>query len=81
MFSTASGFSIFAIIGILYLEFSLIRSCSFIKSSGVLTKESAIQSTSFQWQIGIFISFSVNAGREIFVFGRFTPFLDFNFHL
>ena len=76
--ANASGFSILAIIGI----FSSVFSCiSFLKSSISLacrTNERAIQSTScLIAKRASLISFSVNAGKEISVFGKFTPFLDF----
>ena len=79
MFSIASGFSIFAIIGILKSEFLLINFSNCLTSFFVLTKERAIQSKQFSIaNKASFLSLSVNAGKEIFVLGRFTPFLDFN---
>ncbi|MNY67132.1 hypothetical protein D3C86_2046590 [compost metagenome] len=66
-------------IGILTSECFAINSCKSCKSRGVFTNESAIQSTFCSIaKIASAISFSVKAGKEIFVFGRLTPFLDFN---
>ena len=74
----ASGFSILAIIGILCFEFWLISSSSSQTSSFDLTKESANQSKPFFIaNKASVLSFSVRAGNESFVLGRFTPFLDF----
>ena len=79
MFSTASGFSILAIIGILWSECLAIKSCNSSRSLGVLTNESAIQSTLFSIaNKASLMSFCVNAGKDTFVLGKFTPFLDFN---
>ena len=77
IFSTASGFSILAITGTLYFEFCAIKSLSILRSSGVLTNDKANQSTSkLNAKMASFLSFSVRAGKEIFVFGRFTPFFE-----
>jgi len=78
MFSRASGFSIFAIIGILKSEFLLIKPASCSTSFLVLTKERAIQSKRFSIANNAsFSSLSVNAGIEILVLGRLTPFFGF----
>ena len=75
--ANASGFSILAMIGISSVVCALM---SFLRSSISLawrTKERAIQSTSCSMaKMASLISFSVRAGREMLVLGRFTPFLD-----
>ena len=73
----ASGFSILAIIGILSLELLSINFCKRKTSFFDLTKDRATQSNSFLTaNKASSLSFSVNAGREILVLGKLTPFRD-----
>ena len=77
IFSSASGFSIFATI-LQTFPFASIRSRRSRISSADLTKERAIQSTSCDKpNCKSSISFSVNEGALTLVFGRLIPFLDF----
>ena len=77
IFLMASGFSIFEMIGILYFENLSIKPFNSSRSFLFLTKERAIQSTFFLIaNIASYLSFFVNAGSEILVFGRFTPLLE-----
>ena len=79
MFSIASGFSILAIIGILCSECFSINFSNCLTSFFVLTNDKAIQSKLFSIANNASsLSFFVRAGKEILVFGRLTPFFDFN---
>ena len=80
IFLIASGFSIFAIIGIFSSDSFSISSLSLIISLASLTKDKATQSSSFDMAYNkSFLSFLVNEGVEILVFGRLTPFLEVSF--
>ena len=77
IFATPSGFSIFAMIGTLYSLLLRISFSSFFKSFAYLTKDRAIQSTPCsKAKRASFLSLLVNAGKDNFVFGRLTPFLE-----
>ena len=79
MFFSASGFSIFEIIGISKSEYFFTIRFKSKTSFLCLTKDKAIQSTPFLIaKTASLISLSVKAGREILVLGRFTPFFEFN---
>ena len=74
--ATASGFSILEMI-LAGCPFSSILLCRSIRSSAERTKDNAIQFTGcFRMNSRSVKSFSVKLGREILVFGRFTPLLE-----
>ena len=76
IFLIACGFSIFAITFVLY-PLSLIRFFSSKISFALLTKDNAIQSTSFlRPKFKSLMSFSVTDDNLISLSGRFTPFLS-----
>ena len=73
---SASGISIFAMIFDLLLFLSKMP-LSISMSATLLTKLSAIQSnSSLIMKSRSIMSFSVKAGKEIFVSGKFNPFLE-----
>ena len=79
IFFIAWGFSIFEIIGIWWSQYLDINSLSSRTSFFDLTNERATQSKEFfTAKITSLMSFSVSAGCEILVYGRLTPFFDFN---
>ena len=78
-FLTASGFSILAMMGILWSAWASTNSLRSFKSWLWRTKDKAIQSTSKEMaKMASSLSFSVMAGSEMAVLGKFTPFLERN---